>query len=240
MCISNEQKKKLEEFQKKYNLEFSDIKLLNQAFVHTSYTNEHSLDALQSYERLEFFGDAVLKLCISEFLFNKYPESKEGELTELRAQIVSDRYIFNFAKKLDFESLIVVSTSEKAQGGNKKESILACAFEALLGAIFINYKEQGYKKAYEFLIDNFKEEILDIKNKIAFLNPKAKLQEYTQSINKSLPVYETVEENGKAHDRTFYVEVSFNNKIIGKGSAKSIKQAQQEAANDALKGLGIL
>ena len=240
MSISKERKAQLSDFQKKYNLKFKNIELLNQAFIHTSYTNENNLNVLESYERLEFLGDAVLKLSISTILFEHFNEYKEGELTKLRGEIVSDKFIFKFAQKLGFEDLIILGENEKKHGGAKKESILDCAFEALLGAIFIEYKDKGYKKACEFLIENFKDEILDINNQIARLNPKAQLQEYTQGLNKKLPVYNLVNETGEAHDKTFFVEVTYNDETIGKGSAKSIKQAQQEAAFNALINLEII
>ena len=216
------------------------MELLNQAFVHTSYTNENNLNVELSYEKLEFYGDAVLKLVISDFLYNHFKEYNEGELTKLRAEIVSDKNIFNYAKKLDFEELIILGKNEKKQGGAKKESILACAFEALLGAIFIEYKENGYKKAYEFLKTNFFNDILEIEKNICLLNPKAILQEYTQGINKQLPEYILVEEIGKAHKKEFFVEVKFQENIIGKGHANSIKKAQIEAAFDALKNLNLI
>ena len=239
MCISKERIVALEEFQKKYNLKFSNIELLNQAFIHTSYTNENNIDILNSYERLEFLGDAVLKLIISDILYNNFPDYKEGKLTKLRAEIVSDKHIFEYAKNLGFEELIILGKNEKKQGGQKKESILACAFEALLGAIFLEYKDFGYNKTYEFIKENFLEDILSMQNNISILNPKAILQEHTQSINQKLPTYNLIDEKGKEHDKTFFIEVSFEGKVIGKGSAKSIKQAQIEAALDAIKNLGI-
>ena len=239
MCISKERIVALEEFQKKYNLKFSNIELLNQAFIHTSYTNENNIDILNSYERLEFLGDAVLKLIISDILYNNFSDYKEGKLTKLRAEIVSDKHIFEYAKNLGFEELIILGKNEKKQGGQKKESILSCAFEALLGAIFLEYKDFGYNKTYEFIKENFLEDILSMQNNISILNPKAILQEYTQSINQKLPIYNLIDEKGKEHDKTFFVEVSFEGKVIGKGSAKSIKQAQIEAALDAIKNLGI-
>lgn len=240
MLISKERIKILKEFQKKYNLKFKDISLLNQAFVHTSYTNENGIDVMESYEKLEFLGDAVLKLSISRFLYENFPQYQEGQMTKLRGEIVSDKVIFEFAKKLNFEELIVLGKNEKRHGGAKKESILACAFEALLGAIFLEYKEKGYKKAYEFLISNFNDEILSTNKNINFLNPKAILQEYTQSIDKKLPNYILVKEEGKEHDKTFFVEIEYHNQIIGKGSAKSIKQAQIDAAMHAIKELGLI
>ena len=180
-----------------------------------------------------------MKLIISDILFNENLNYKEGKLTKLRAEIVSDKHIFEYAKQLGFEDLIVLGKNEKKQGGQKKESILACAFEALLGAIFLEYNEQGYNKTYEFIKENFLEDILSTEKNISILNPKAILQEYTQGINQKLPIYNLVDEKGKEHNKTFYVEVLFQNEIIGKGSAKSIKQAQAEAALDAINNLGI-
>lgn len=240
MSISKERKKQLRAFQKKYSLRFKDLGLLNQAFVHTSYTNENSLDEKMSYEKLEFYGDAVLKLSISDFLYNHFSDYNEGELTKLRAELVSDKNIFGYAKTLGFEELILLGRNEKKQGGAKKESILACAFEALLGAIFINYKEKGYKKAKKFLEENFIDDILSINKKIKYLNPKAILQEYTQGINHKLPEYVLVKEEGKAHKKEFFIEVKFNDKIIGSGSGASIKKAQSEAAFSALKKLNLI
>lgn len=231
---------KLNEFQKKYGLEFSDIELLNRAFCHTSFTNENNTGAENSYERLEFLGDAVLKLAISSLFYDDFENYREGNLTKLRAEIVSDRNISKYAEKLGFEDLLLLGKNEKKHGGQKKESILACAFEALLGAIFLEYKESGYKKAYEFLIENFKDEILEINDKINVLNPKAILQEYTQGLSKTLPVYKLVKEEGKEHDKTFFVEVFYENKIAGKGADKSIKKAEQNAAKDALEKFGVI
>lgn len=238
--ITEERLKKLQDFQEKYNLNFSNIELLNQAFCHTSFINENNLGIENSYERLEFLGDAVLKLSISSLFYEKFENYQEGNLTKLRAEIVSDKNISNYARKLGFEDLILLGRNEKKLGGAKKESILACSFEALLGAIFIEYKEKGYKKASDFLIENFSDEITSVEEKINTLNPKAILQEYTQGISKELPEYKLTGEEGKEHDKTFFIEVSYQNEIIGKGSAKNIKEASQNAAKDALINLGII
>ena len=240
MHISDERIKQLKEFQKKYNLKFKDIELLNQAFIHSSYVRENNLDVSLCYEKLEFYGDAVLKLAISDFLYNHFKDFSEGELTNARAEIVSDRHIFEYAKELDFQDLIILGKNERKQKGYIKESILACAFEALLGAIFIEYKDKGYKKAKEFLSDNFIEDILSIDKKMLLVNPKALLQEYTQGIDKKLPEYIVTKETGKAHNKTFYVDVIYNNEIIGQGSALSIKKAEKEAAYDAVKKLNLI
>ncbi len=237
--LSKKRKLKLKNFQKKYNLNFKDIELLNRAFCHSSYVFENSLDENLSYERLEFLGDAVLKLAISEILYEQYPSYQEGKLSKIRSQTVSDRNISKYARLMDFEDLIILGKNEKSQGGSKKESILACAFEALLGAIFLEYDKNGYKKALEFLKENFLEDILSIEEMCDFLNPKAVLQEYTQGLNSKLPEYITTKEEGPEHDKTFYVDVKYNNKIIGTGCAKSIKAAQQKAALEAIEKLKI-
>ena len=243
MCcseISDSRKLLLEQFQQKYDLKFKNFELLNQALSHTSFINENNLDILQSYERLEFLGDAVLKLSISKFFYTKFKDYQEGELTKIRAEAVSDKTIASYALKIELDKIILLGKNEAKHQGAKKESILACAFEALLGAIFIEYDTKGYKKAYDFLINNFEKEILEINNNINLLNPKAILQEYTQAINHNLPKYNLVKETGLDHDKTFFVEIEYENKIIGKGSAKSIKLAQQDAAFCALKKLGVL
>lgn len=237
--ISREREEILTKFQEKYNLKFKNLELLNKAFCHTSYTNENSLDIINSYERLEFLGDAVLKLSVSKILYSKFKDYQEGKLTKLRAEIVSDKTIAQYAKKLGISELLLLGKNEKKHGGSSKESILACSFEALLGAIFIEYGARGYKKAYDFIVENFKDEILEVNNNITLLNPKAILQEYTQGINHDLPVYNLVREEGLEHNKTFYVEIKYHNDIIGSGSEKSIKLAQQEAAANALKKLGV-
>ena len=119
--LDDERIKKLNEFQEKYNLDFSDLELLNQAFIHSSYVRENNMEISDCYEKLEFFGDAVLKLAMSDFLYNHYTTLAEGELTKLRAEIVSDKHIFEYAKQLNFEDLIVLGRNEKKQGGAKKE-----------------------------------------------------------------------------------------------------------------------
>jgi len=230
----------INKFQQKYDLKFKDIELLNKALTHTSYTNENNIDVLNSYERLEFLGDAVLKLSISKYFYSKFKDYQEGKLTKIRAEVVSDKTIAEYAKKIGLGEIILLGKNEKKHKGANKESILACAFEALLGAIFLEYGSRGYKKAYDFLINNFEEEILEVNNNINLLNPKAILQEYTQGLNHDRPKYNLVKEEGLDHNKTFFIEIEYQDKIIGLGSAKSIKLAQQEAANDALKKLGVI
>lgn len=229
MLISSDRIKELKNFCKISGLKFKDFELLNRAFSHTSYAHEQKQDRNESYERLEFLGDAVLKLSVSDILYLEYENKTEGQLSEQRATIVSDKTISTFAEKIRLSEFILTGKCEK-ESGKKKESILACAFEALLGAIYLDNKEKGYIKAKDFLIKNFKNEILNVD----FSNPKAKLQEFTQKYNHNLPEYVTLEETGPAHSKTFVIGVYYENNFIDKGEAKTKKEAEFEAAKKAL------
>lgn len=229
MSISKERKKELEVFLKKTGLKFKNFDLLNRAFSHTSYIYEQNMERCESYERLEFLGDAVLKLSVSDILYSKYEDKNEGQLSEQRAAIISDKSIAEFANKINMQDIILTGKCEK-DSGKKKESILACAFEAFLGAIYLEYKDKGYIKAKEFLIKNFYNDILTVD----FSNPKALLQEFTQKYNHNLPEYVTLDETGSSHDKTFIMGVYYEDKLVGKGSAKTKKEAEIIAAKEAL------
>ncbi len=235
MEISAEREKELIEFASKYGLKFENIGLLNRAFVHTSYTNENSIDILESYERLEFLGDAVLKIAISDFLFKKFPNLREGDLTKHRSWVVSDKELSVFAEKMGLSKLILLGKNEEGLGGREKPSILACAFEAFLGAIFLEYKDLGLKAAYDFLIDNFENEILNSK----LHNYKALLQEYTQGESHKLPVYKVLDEYGLSHDKTYVIGVYYNDVLIAQGQGRSKKDAEMAAAKLALEFLNV-
>ncbi len=228
MLISSDREKLLSDFTRKFNLNFKNLEILNRAFLHTSYVFENKGDRAESYERLEFLGDAVLKLAVSEVLYKKYPDLMEGKLTEKRAVIVSDKTLASFAEKIGTEKFILTGKCEKEE--KIKESILACSFEALLGAIYLDF---GYEKARNFLVFNFEDEILNTD----YVNPKTKLQELTQKYNHDLPEYVLVEEKGPAHDRDFVVAVYYENKFLEKGEAKSKKEAEFEAAKKAYEKL---
>ena len=229
MLVSKDRKKELEKFLKKIGLKFRNFELLNRAFSHTSYVYEQNEDRLDSYERLEFLGDAVLKLSVSDILYSKYPEKAEGQLSEQRSAVVSDREIAVFAQKIGMNEIILTGKCEK-DNSKSRETILACAFEAFLGAIYLEFKDKGYIKAKEFLIRNFYDDILAVD----CTNYKADLQEFTQKYNHNLPEYVTLEERGPAHDKTFIVAVYYENKCIARGEAKTKKQAEFLAAKEAL------
>lgn len=236
MEISTKREEKLVAFCAGLGLQFHNIELLNRAFVHTSYTNENNISHLESYERLEFLGDAVLKIITSEFLYNSFKEQAEGSLSMRRAWIVSDKSLAEFAKKINLGSLILLGRNEEHLMGREKTSILACAFEAFLGAIFLEYKQLGLKAATDFLIDNFKEEFLTS----APLNFKAILQEYTQSDSHKLPVYKVLDESGKSNDKIYTIGVYYNDVLVAKGIGKSKKDAEQEAARLAINELNLI
>ncbi len=235
MDISADRKKELSNFVQKFGLDFQDFELLNQAFVHSSYTNENNIDVMESYERLEFLGDAVLKIAISDFLFKKFPDLREGGLTKHRSWVVSDKELAVFAQRIGMADLILLGKNEENLGGREKSSILACSFEAFLGAIYLEYKQLGLKAAFDFLIDNFENDILNSK----LHNYKAILQEYTQGQNHKLPVYKVLDEFGLAHNKTYVVGVYYNDVLIAQGEGKSKKDAEQFAAKLAIEFLKI-
>lgn len=216
--------------------EFS-LELVNVAFTHSSYTKELDLPAEKCYERLEFLGDAVLKMATTEHLYDAYPEKSEGELTKIRAIIVSDEILYKVAQNLNIEPYIKVSSAERKASGQKLESIQACVMEALFGAL---YKSSDKKQLDEFIITNLKPFITDIVSNKTVYNAKAILQEYTQAQSKELPEYLLVEESGKAHDKTFTMSVLYKGDCLAVASAKTKKQAQQEAAFLACKKLGLI
>lgn len=216
--------------------EFSQ-ELVSIAFTHSSYTKELALPTQMCYERLEFLGDAVLKMATTEYLYETYPEKTEGELTKIRAIIVSDEILHKIAQKLNIEKYIRVSNAEKKAGGQRLESIQACVMEALFGAL---YKSSDTKYLNEFIINNLKPIIDDIISKKTIYNAKALLQEYTQSQSKELPEYKLIEECGKSHDKTFTMSVLYQGNCLATASGKTKKQAQQEAAFIACKKLNLI
>lgn len=229
MLLSDERKNKLAIFAANLNLDFSNFELLNSAFCHTSYAYENNLSRLESYERLEFLGDAVLKLSVSDLLCSSYPDKYEGQLTEKRAIAVSDKTIAIFAERIGMEELILTGKCEGDEG-KIQESILACAFEALLGAIYLENGDKGYTVAKKFIIDNFKNDILNV----AYINPKAQLQEFTQAYNHNLPEYVLMDAKGPEHKKVFTIGVYYENKFIASSKASSKKEAEMAAAAKAL------
>ena len=192
---------------------------------------------IECYERLEFLGDAVLKLTISDCLFNKYPDYTEGELSKIRSIVVSDAVLAEIAKKNGLSDLIIMSKHEEKQGCRNLESVCACAFEAVLGAYYLDgkfYELLNYiKSEFEFYIE-------EINKNASKYNAKAVLQEYTQGLTKETPVYRVVAEIGPAHKKEFEVEVSYQENVIARATGKSKKEAEQKCAYEACKKLGVI
>ena len=215
-------------------------KLFQTALTHSSLTFEtktNEAEGVPNYERLEFLGDSVLKLLISEILYKKYPDYPEGRMTKIRSILVSDNTIFKLGLRIQLPELILLSKSEEKDHGREKESIVACAFEAILGAVYLS---AGIEKARDFLKIVYKNLPKEIDENLESYNAKAVLQEYTQNMNKDLPQYKELSETGKANNKTFTFEVIYQNKVIAQGSGKTKREAQQNAAKSACIKLGLL
>lgn len=211
--------------------------LYDKALTHSSFTYENKISSLENYERLEFLGDAVLKLVVSEYLFERFPEYREGDLTKIRAVIVSDSALANVARNLDLGQFMIFGASEARTGGLNKVSNLACGFEAMLGALFLDGK---MNETRAFLCNMLEDEVTKVDLSKTKDNFKAALQEMTQAEGDGLPIYRTVSETGPSHNKTFFVEVVINQEVVGYGSGKTKKEAQQSAAKMALDVLNSL
>lgn len=220
-----------------FGIETTNGELYKKALTHSSYTKEKDLPHTDCYERLEFLGDAVLKLTISDVLFKLYPEAPEGELSKIRGIIVSDNTLADIAKKNGLPELIIMSRHEEKQGCRKLNSICACAFEAILGAYYLDGK---FDEIIKFIEKTFRPYIDDVKNYFEKFNAKVIFQEYTQGQTKTTPVYTVINESGPQHKKEFEIEVKYNDEVLAieKGSTK--KEAEQKCAYSACKKLGII
>jgi ribonuclease-3 len=214
----------------KLGFEFGNIELLLTAFTHRSYMNEHKKSAREHNERLEFLGDAVLELAVTEYLYANYPEP-EGILTNWRSALVRTESIGAAGEKLDYEPLIRLSRGEKRGSDRAKQQILANAFEALLGAIYL---EKGYDVSKEFVGKHILSKLPDILESGSWRDAKSRLQETAQSVEGYTPVYRVLTEEGPDHDKIFTLGVYVNGKLLGKGDGPSKQMAQQKAAEAAL------
>ena len=219
---------KLEQLEEKIGYHFSDRRLLEQALCHSSYANERHMDRLKNNERLEFLGDAVLELSTSEFLYLTYPEMPEGEATRTRASIVCEQTLALCARELGLGDYLRLGKGEELTGGRFRDSITSDAMEALLGAIYL---DGGFANAKEFV----RRFILnDIEHKKLFFDSKTILQERVQGQSEEPLHYELVKEEGPDHNKRFTVQALLGAELIGEGSGRTKKAAEQEAAYRAL------
>lgn len=220
-----------------FGVETTTPDLYKKALTHSSYIKDKDLPYTDCYERLEFLGDAVLKLTVSDVLFKKYPEAHEGKLSKIRSIIVSDATLAQIARQNGLCDLIILAPHEEKQGVRKIDSICACAFEAVLGAYYLDGK---FSEIVEYIKKTFEPYIIDVEKNFVSYNAKEILQEYTQGIAKNRPEYRIVKESGPAHKKVFTVEVIYENKVLATGEGLSKKDAEQKAAYLACQKLGVL
>ncbi len=222
---------KYEEFEKKFGLSFHDKKLLEQAFTHRSYINENKNLGIQHNERLEFLGDAVLELIVTKFLFDHYPDTKEGILTAYRSALVRTESISAAAREMGMNDLLKLSKGEEKDEGKARDYILANTFEAFIGAVYL---DQGYEIAKRIISEVLLKKIDDIVRSGSWRDYKSYVQEKAQEIYNETPHYELLSATGPDHDKKFVVAIYFGDKKIAEGTGKSKQKAQQDAAKNAL------
>jgi len=229
--------KKIKSLERIFQIKITETENFERALTHSSYTRENDINILENYERLEFLGDAVLKLCMSEILYKKYPKYPEGELTKIRSIVVSDNTLAEVAEQIGLNNLMVLGKQEEKSGGRERRSIMACTFEAVLGAYYLN---NNFNELSKFLEQHLNPFVEDVDANFEKFNAKAVLQEFTQSKNKQLPSYKIVEEKGPEHDKIFVVEVSYMDEVLALGEGKTKREAEQAGAYDACKKLGAI
>ncbi|MCD8378699.1 MAG: ribonuclease III [Candidatus Gastranaerophilales bacterium] len=219
------------------DIECQDKETLKAAFTHPSYTKENNLSILGNYERLEFLGDAVLKLSVSTLLYSKYPDYKEGDLSKIRSILVSDSILSELARKINLEDKMILGAGEEHTGGRQRESNIACTMEAVLGAYYLDGKIDVVEKFLQSELMPYADEV---DRHFEKYNAKAVLQEYTQKISNEVPLYETINVSGPSHKPEFEVQVSYDGRIITSAKGFSKKEAQQNCAYRACVILGIV
>lgn len=222
---------KFEDFEKKINIKFKNKKLLVNAFVHRSFLNENAKIGIPHNERLEFLGDAVLELAVTDYLYKKYPNNTEGELTAYRSSLVNAIILSEVAQEIQMNEFILLSKGESKDLGKARQYILANAFEAVIGAIYI---DQGYDMAEKFISDTLYNKIDAIVSKKLWRDPKSLIQEKAQEILGVTPSYKVISESGPDHDKKFVIGIFFGKDKIAEGRGKSKQEAETDSAKRAL------
>jgi ribonuclease-3 len=222
--------------QRKLGVRFANPSLLQQALVHRSYLNEMPDSGLESNERLEFLGDAVLGLVVAGKLYEDYPQHPEGLLTEMRVALVRRDTLARIAKSLTLGDYLFLGRGEEAAGGRGRPSNLSAAYEAVVGAIFV---DGGMPKAKRFVVNSLALEFRELPKGRSLANPKSQLQELLQARFQKAPVYKLLRDEGPDHSKVFTVQVWGGKKPLGIGQGKSKQQAEKEAARDALEKIAL-
>ncbi|MFO7151679.1 MAG: ribonuclease III [Bacillota bacterium] len=234
MVIDERRKEQLKKLEDVLGVHFENLDILNQALIHPSYAYEKGLPHNVHNQRLEFLGDAVLELVISEWIYKDYPNYTEGELTKLRALLVCEESLALLSRDLNLGDYLIIGKGEEITGGRKKDSILADTFEALVGAMYL---DRGLETVAAFIRDKFRTIVEKAKAGELSNDYKTFLQEMLQRISPDKITYTVVKEEGPDHDKTFFVEVSWKDDVLGSGSGKSKKEAEQKAAKSAIRFL---
>ena len=224
-----------QEFAMRVGLRFSDQLVLNRALTHRSYLNEHH-EALEDNERLEFLGDAVLDFLVGSWLYNRYPELPEGNLTRLRSALVRTEQLAVFAEDINLGAAILLGKGEEDAGGRKRPSLLCACFEALIGAIYI---DSGFKSVQEFIWPMLEPAASAVLIEHRDKDPKSLLQEWAQSRGRGTPTYRTISSYGPDHAKIFEVNVYLNGEDLGRGVGHSKQSAAKAAARIALEILDV-
>ncbi len=224
----------MKDFEKTIDYKFKNQKLLKEALTHSSYANEHKSSGLKCNERLEFLGDAVLSIVVADYIFENCPELPEGELTKLRAALVCEKALYKFGKQINLGDYLLLSKGEKNGGGAERPSIVSDAFEAVIAAIYLDGGiEPAKKHILRFVIPE-----INNRNTKPFKDYKTTLQEIVQKNPGEKVSYRLVSETGPDHDKHFVFEVLLNSNSIGTGGGRSKKEAEQNAAREALELMG--
>jgi len=233
--ISPERKRELVLFQKQADIKFKNLDLLNLAFSHRSFSNESSVD-IDNNERLEFLGDSVLGLVVSEWLFIHLPNLDEGDFSRIKSFVVSEESLASIAKKLRGDNFILIGKGEEYSGGRSKKALLADCLEAVFGSYFL---DSGFKAATDFIQRLLVPEIKNVLDNKHRKDYKTLLQEYVQKTYKSTPRYELLKKTGPEHDNTFWMQVAVLKKVFGPASGSNKKEAEQAVAKMAYESLGV-
>jgi len=240
MQAKKKSKSKFMDFERlaeKIGIKFNNLDNLQQAMTHRSYLNEHRDYKLEHNERLEFLGDAVLELVVTKYLYENYP-NPEGELTNWRASLVNGEMLAKISKKLGVEEFLLMSKGEGKDLGKARTYLLANAFEAIVGAIYLDQKEKGFDVAGKFITYNVISELPNILENKLYMDPKSRFQEVAQEKAGVTPSYRVLSEIGPDHDKKFTVGVFLNDEMIARGEGFSKQEAQRNAAQAGLEVKG--